>query len=437
MKVAWFTPFNVESAIGRYSKYAAQALSNYTDIAIFTFSKGELHTSEVPVIRCNMNNVYDYLKECEIVVYNIGDCADYHAEIFEVSQHCEGVLIIHDVCLFNLMVGYWIAYKHEPETLVRILKKLYGKDAKMLWQAITQPGELTKVDLRKYNMMELLGDNAYGIIVHSNYHKKYVEQFYKGDTIVLPLIYINEQLAIQGQAKDFTGYQGDKIHILTVGNVNENKRVHILIQLLGENPQLAEYFDYTIIGSTATNKTYYNYLVKLVARYNLYEQVRFLGFVEQEELIHYYLDADLMLNLRFPAYEGASASIIEQMSLGKACIVSNNGVYAELPDEAVLKIRSEDEQTELKQILYRILNEKDLLNKTGSCAKKYADEYLDCNLYARKIYEFLKGIIFQKPVFQLGDYCAEMIADMTEDTESEIINKIVKEIESLYTIQKP
>ena len=37
MRIAWFTPFEKESAIGKYSKHACEALSKVADVEIFAY----------------------------------------------------------------------------------------------------------------------------------------------------------------------------------------------------------------------------------------------------------------------------------------------------------------------------------------------------------------------------------------------------------------
>lgn len=432
MKVAWFTPFNIESAIGRYSKFAVEALSKYVDVDIFSFQNSNLHDTNQKIVYYDQKSVCEKLENYDIAVYNIGDCAEYHSDIYEVLQKHPGVVIDHDICLFNFMWGYWINYRSDPAGLVKLLEKTYGKDdAERIWKLSNIPGGLSTLDLRTYSLAESIGNNALGIIVHSNYHKSYVEKFYKGDIGVVAHLDTNDELSELDYSINFTGYSGNKIHILTVGNVNENKRIHSLIQVLGENENLAKYFDYTIVGSKS-NIHYCKYLQRIIKQYRLENQVKLVGFVSHKELAHYYHKADLISNLRFPAYEGASGSIVEQMSIGKACIVSDTGVYSELNDDSVLKISPEKEEQDLKRVLNMILLDRSIIEKTSENAKAYAEKYLDRDLYARKVYAFLKQITFEKPVYELADHCVNILADMPSILDLQVFEKITGEIRELY-----
>lgn len=434
MKVAWFTPFSIKSAIGRYSKFATSALLKYADVDIFVADQEKLHETDCNIIFYDDLSVCTKLSEYDVVVYNIGDNAKYHSKIYEILLHYPGVIINHDVSLHNLMRCYYLTYKKNEEEFKELLISNYGREmAKELWRIGSVPGEYAKLDFRKYSLSEQIGNYALGMIVHSEYHKKHIENFYKGKLAVITLLDMNDGLLELDPNIVFNGYSGNRTHILTVGNVNENKRIHTIIKVLGENKELAEAFDFTIIGSKS-NTFYYKYLEKLVAKYGLEKQVRFLGFVDHKRLAYYYNGADIISNLRFPAFEGASGSIVEQLCIGKACIVSDTGVYSEIDDNAVIKINPMDEEQELKDALYFVWKNKDSIKEIEDNARKYASKSFDRNLYARKLYMFLKEVTFTKPILELSDYCSDIFKDMPSVMKTNIPEKVVAEIEEIFCL---
>lgn len=432
MKVAWFTPFNIESAIGRYSKFAAAALMRYVDIDIFVCQNGNLHDTDCSIVRYTVENAGELLKKYDIAVYNMGDNALYHSEIYCVLKENPGIIINHDICLHNFMRGYYFGFKNDANGFKALLKREYGEDeAKEIWNAASYPDKFRKLNLLKYNLSEHIGDNVLGMIVHSQYHEKYMRKNYKGNMAVVPLLDMSDELEKLDQSIDFKAYKSDKIHILTVGNLNENKRIHSIITVLGENHILAENFDYTLIGSQE-NKSYCDNLKVLIDKYKLNDQVRMVGFVNHKELAYYYHGADIVSNLRFPAYEGASASIVEQMVIGKACIVTNTGVYAEFYDNCLMKIDSDKEIEELTRTLLNILENRTTIEIIGKNAKDFAAKYFDRDLYASKVYNFLKQVIFTRPIYNVKDKCTQVISDMPSVCMTELPRRIAKEISDLY-----
>ena len=66
MKIAWFTPFAKESAIGYYSKLATEAIHNSYEVDIWVSNRdgNNLHPSELNVVRYtpddNLEKLLDY-----------------------------------------------------------------------------------------------------------------------------------------------------------------------------------------------------------------------------------------------------------------------------------------------------------------------------------------------------------------------------------------
>lgn len=432
MKVAWFTPFNIKSAIGRYSKFAVEALSKYADVEVMVFQSGELHKTSCKIVHFNQDNVDDILKNYDIAVYNMGDNAEYHSEIYDVLQRHPGVVIEHDICMHNFMRGYYLSKKNNPQKFMDLLEKNYGQEAaEMIFKAGQNEKEYKELDLLKYRLSEHIADSAFGVVVHSKYHESYAKQYYQGNIEVIAHLDTNDNLDVLDEKIDFNGYEDNRIHILTVGNINENKRIHKIINALGENSDLVSVFDYTIVGAQG-NKYYINYLNELIKTYNLADSVHMVGFVDHTELAYYYAGADIVSNLRYPAYEGASGSIVEQMSLGKCCMVSNTGVYAEIDDGCLIKIDIDHEEEQIAQILRSILDGKVKLDIISENAKRYARQHFDRDLYAKKMYEFLKLVVFQRPLHVVNDKVISVMGEMPEVLSTELSERISFEMSSLY-----
>lgn len=432
MKIAWFTPFKVESAIGRYSKFAVEALSKYVEVDLFVSQDSELHETECKVIRFDSRNVEELLHKYDLAVYNMGDNAEYHKEIYDVAQCHPGVIISHDICLHNFMRGYYLDYKRVPEQFKLRLKDEFGVDeAGMLWDAGMDAKEYVELDFLKYNFSKNIAKRAFGVIVHSQYHKKYMEQYYRGDMIVVPILNMNDNLDNLDDSISFHGYKKNKLHVLTVGNINANKRIHSIIEVLGQNAELSEKIDYTIIGAKGDDH-YFEYLNDLIDDYNLHSTVNIVGFVGHKELAYYYQGADIISNLRYPAYEGASGSIAEQLAIGKCCMVSDTGVYAEIDDDCVIKIDPHNEIKAIRNILSNILKDSASLEIIGKNAQRYADEVLDRNAYAQKVYRFLKEIVFQRPLHMVKDKCLAVMEGMPTVGGTNMPGNLAKEIICLF-----
>src|SRR6185437_575992 len=77
-------------------------------------------------------------------------------------------------------------------------------------------------------------------------------------------------------------------------------------------------------------------------RLGLTEGVTRLDYVPEEGLWSLMAACDVLVNLRYPTMGETSGSVIRALSLGKALVVSDVGWFAELPDDAVLKVPVDD-----------------------------------------------------------------------------------------------
>ncbi len=429
MRIAWVTPFDRKSAIGRYSKYAAEEIAKFHQVDIFTPEYKEYHKTKLDIYVLEENT--DRLLQYDICVYNIGDNSIYHALIWEAAQQVPGIIISHDMSLHNFVRGYWIAHRCQPDKYIELIQEKFGEEeAEYLLEAAGTAGTWNEVDFQKYNLSDVVCENALAVVVHSNYHRRIMEQFYSGILSVIPLLDMNE-LDSAPDDLEFDGYNRDKINILTVGNVNPNKRIHSIIRVIGENEVIKKHIHYTVIGSLA-QREYAEELEWLIERYELQDNVKLLGFVEHETLACYYRDADIIANLRCPAIEGASASLNEQMLLGKAVIVSNTGMYADIPDDCVIKISAEAEKEDLEKELLRLAKDKDQLEKIGKNAKRFAKKEFSREHYREAFLEVLEQVRFLKPMHELIRKVNYRLNLMGSLIDTEIIDNVVNEIDRIF-----
>ena len=432
MKIAWFTPFCKKSAIGRYSKFATVALSKYANVDLFVYEHEELHSTKLRVINYNSETVLSQLVDYDICIYNIGDNSNYHAAIYDVMKQRRGIAILHDVCLHNFFRGYYIAHLQTPDEYVKLMKQMYGSDADIIFAASMTTSSWAEINLLDYHMTELLYPYCLGIAVHSNYHALHLQPHYKGAIKTLPLIYENEwNLGKNNRA--FKGYDTEKINLLTVGMINPNKRIHNSIKAIGSDTVLRSKVNLTCIGSLE-NKEYVDQLYKQIEEMGLEENVKLLGFVEHTELADYYKNADVMLNLRYPAYEGGSASLVEQLQLGKLLIVSDTGVYSEVPDRCVIKIDVKDEVKSLKNALLKIVNNPAIFQKHGEKALAYANQTFTAENYGEKLHSFVEHVEFLSPLNSLMDLLGQELRAIGVSPDMQICRKLSQEVELLYQL---
>src|SRR5262249_14507100 len=141
------------------------------------------------------------------------------------------------------------------------------------------------------------------------------------------------------------------------------------------------------------------------------DSVRFLGY-QPADVLHDFLDAaDFSINLRFPNSEGCSLSLVEQMSFGKPAVVLDSGVYAEMPDEAVMKVPLHDDGGELRRALAALVSDRSVRRRVGAAARTFASSHFTAEAYARNVLDYLsrRGTSGEDPVrLAMGELSTEL-----------------------------
>lgn len=144
MKIAWFTPFSRNTAIGKYSESVVIALKRYYGVDLFISEKKDLITTRLSKIYYKPDNVLSLLEHYDICIYNIGDDFEYNTAIFDVVRQRPGLIIIHDLNRFNS------------------------------------------------NIIESIHPYSLGFVVHSSEYESKIKSVYAGSVCIIPPIYDNE-----------------------------------------------------------------------------------------------------------------------------------------------------------------------------------------------------------------------------------------------------
>lgn len=435
MKIAWFSPFNKESAIGKYSKLAAETISQWADVEVFAYVEEkqtnenfELISTILKVNQYNSVEIINDLQNFDLCVYNMGNYLAYHAVIYDIMKLHPGIVVLHDVCMQHFYIGYYYNHLKRPNEYRKVLEYYYGREqAEVILNARSSAEKWNNIDFSYYNLLAETYKYSTGVIVHSDYHKSFIEDNYKGPILVAPLVYSGESSGVDNNIK-FDKYDKNKINILTVGNINPNKHIDAVIRAIGQNDILKEKVHYTIIGSQE-NKPYCELLKMLIQEYELCDVVSLLGYVDDEELKYYYFYSDLVTNLRYPAYEGASATLVEQMLASKGIIVTDTGVYSEIPNNCVFKTDKENMVEEVAEVLIKIVNKPEILKEYEENALQYAKRTFSKEVYSEKVKKFFEELYFYTPIYDVIDTCKDSIRFMEK---TEIKKAVSKEITDLF-----
>jgi glycosyltransferase involved in cell wall biosynthesis len=422
MKIAWLSPFRkYGSGIAQFSAAACDGLlRGGHEVIVFASDLGpadEPCRSNLPIVRLpdsDHETVIRSLDDFDLVAYNLGNHVDFHRSIYDLSRKHLGIVILHDLVMRDFFAGYFLCPDGSrlPE-LLEMMEYCHGPQA-VGWLRDLAAGRVeapwTDPRILEYHMAKAAVSHAHGVVVHSEFARARVAEFAGSPVahIHFPAPDLAEEALSWGPPP---AAESRPVRLLTLGHINLNKLVDLVIECMGASPTLRTGVAYTVVGAIG-DLAYRDRLYELVERLGLGGVVRFAGPVSSESLREHIREADLIVNLRNPHYGESSWSMIEVLFAAKPTVVWNHGFYAEAPDWAVRKVASREE---LIASLEEMCREPGHRKYLGDQARRYAVETFDTEAYGRELVAFAKSIRHERIILDLADRVAHRVGEMGVD----------------------
>ena len=183
-------------------------------------------------------------------------------------------------------------------------------------------------------------------------------------------------------------------NLLFVGRLVPYKGADMLLEAVSRlNTDVRDKIHLTIVGDGSEKSA----LEQKVVEYNLQDQVKFTGWIEQSETIKYYQESDIFC---FPSIrEFGGAVVLEAMACGRPCIVVNNGGIGEyVTDETGFRIEPISREyliQELSDKIQCLVNDKNLRSQMSLKAVERVREF-EWGQKAKRIINIYDRAIAQK-----------------------------------------
>lgn len=436
MRIAWFTPYSPQSAIGHYSEVINTHLAQEHDVTVFaTAGKGlpaprqsnvrtvALHADQVPALAPK-------LKDYDICVYNLGNHLYNHLPIYEMAGLHPGIVILHDLVLQDFFRGYCLIHKNEPRLFEQLMRYAHGPEGELYAKERlaglhdNPQGEALRL---QYPLFQPAIRNAEAIIVHSRFAAERITP-----TTCIPVRMID--FPILGPTTKYANtlpppknHNRHPIQILTFGELNSNKAIHLTIAAIGKHADIRQRVHFTIIGSGS--KEYQKQLESLIREYQLESCVTLAGYRSDDELATTLFQSDICVNLRNPHLGESSASLLNSLVAGLPTIVWNHGFYAEFPDDVVLKVQSEQD---LVAALKKLTQHGDLRRTIGSNARTHALQRFNLNSYCKKFSTLCDTVQAQRPLLHLTNTVTSILQEFGTNSLDHCTDRFASELSLLY-----
>ncbi|MDL2238316.1 glycosyltransferase [Christensenellaceae bacterium OttesenSCG-928-K19] len=392
MKIAWFTPFDEKSSIGSVSKPICEELQlRGNDVTVYAPDTGKMIPSTVSVVTFSAS-LFDVaeLDQYDHIVYNLGNFAGYHGDIYRVLQKKAGVVVLHDRTMNSLVRQQYkeMQYGGSEEAgfvgFEQDMVACYGENAKEDAHKIyhqTEEDEGIVELICHYSMLPLVLRNAAGVFTHAGQFAQKLAEEYYGPVGWAYLPYKAPRIC-----RAMSPTEDERLLIVSNGIVHKVKRNHVMAEVLREYPALADRIRFVIVGSYGGS---YGEKLERLAKNELRGCMELLGYQPYETMETYLCNADICVNLRNPNSEVCSLSLFEQMGYGAPTVVLDTGIYGEMPADSVVKISRENEKEELRQKLEFLLDHPDERMRVGKNAKQFIERECSVQKYVDNLTSFL------------------------------------------------
>ena len=377
----------MKSGISDYSTVLVKALDSKFNITLFTdnyvIDEGKL--TKYPVVKYGVDDV-DFDK-FDYILYNIGNNPEYHSYIYEAAIRHPGMIIMHDLVLYYLFVGY---YQKKNELYSSLYSKL-GQDVfRQIKEEVKENGSnlLEQKHLASlYPMNRELIQSGNKIMVHSEFARNRIINTGWIDTKKIKHINLIQQIdddtedAILDRTKIFRKYgiPENAVVIASFGYIAETKmNMEVCKAVKQISKTVKTPICYVMVGEG-------NYVDKEIDEKNIFKT----GYVELKEFNNFIQYSDIIVNLRNPSMGETSGAMLRILQLGKCCVTNNGGWFSEIPDTCVCKIDVENVEAELKKTLSELITNKKRREIVGINAKEYIQDNYNAHKITQEIWDFV------------------------------------------------
>ena len=424
MKLVIFTPVTKTSAIGRMACLVTNALvaHGHEVTVVRTENEGLLdtptHDFDADLIRWNdFNKVMSIANMADTLVYQIGNSYEFHQGCMEWLPRLPGLVCLHDFFLCHLFYGWAQTHRQQASAVLNIW---YGDEVAGRFFCHNTSEEFIEDTRSTSPMTEWACSMAYGVITHSNWGIGRVLNSCPGPVYVVPLAYDASPIRLNAPPNVYA--DSNEFLILSVGNINPNKRVASVIRAIGNSCLLRQRAVYRLVGLIQPEMQLLLSALAEECQVNLVIS----GEVDGSTLACAFQQADAVCCLRWPTLEAASASVIEALLYGKPTIVTDAGFCRELPNSCVIKIDPGNEINALQTALESLCKDMNERHALGARAQQWAKLTFTSENYSENLIDMALAVGQTKPVLATVQYFTNLMGKWaaTEDLIEDIIGPL-------------
>lgn len=369
-KLAYVSPLPPErSGISDYSAELLPELLRHYDIDVIVAQE----SISDPRIQANCpQRRVEWFKahaaDYDRVLYHFGN-SHFHQHMFSLLEEVPGVVVLHDFFLSGI-VRHMDITGYQPGSWTKALYQSHGYAA--VQQRFHAPDTAEVVWRYPCNHDVLL--RALGVVVHSENSRRLANQWYgegaADDWAVIPLLRVPAFDIDRAEARRQLELDNDEFVVCSFGLLGSTKLNHRLLDAWLDSALVKNAKSVLVFVGENEGGDYGVQLLKAIEKSGLHGRIRITGWADTATFRHYLAAADVAVQLRTLSRGETSSAVLDCMNYGLPTVVNANGSMAELPDDAVWKLRDEFIETELAGALETLWRDPARRQQLGARARE-------------------------------------------------------------------
>ncbi|MFW6069868.1 MAG: glycosyltransferase family 4 protein [bacterium] len=366
LRVAYFSPLPpARSGIADYTLELLPALATLISPVLYTPDPAAVSPTVRQQYQVRPLAAYEGERwHYDVALYQMGN-SSHHEPFYRLMSRFPGIMVLHDYVLHHF-VAHRTVGRGDFAAFAREMGYSLGPDGVAEAWAIRRGVTEHQLSTQPLNRRAI--DLSLGLLVHS----RYVQQQLQAAGASCPIRRIPAPIALhQGTSRRADlPWPRDALILASLGQMTAAKQLERALRAFARLRAQIPLARYLIAGEALPEVD----LPRLLAELNLGDSVHVTGYVEAlDDFVDWLATADVVLNLRHPTLGETSATALRALAAGRVLVVNDAGWYAELPDDAVVKVPAQDDRA-LQYALESLAAQPQWRQELGQRARTYAAE---------------------------------------------------------------
>jgi len=362
------------SGIADYSSELLPELARHYEIDVIAKDQSAADAVSDPFIKANLRvrSFDEFLADYDgydRVLYQVGN-SDHHVHMIRNLPTHPGVVVLHDFFLSGAV--HYIEHGDRVTDFWPLsLYKAHGYSA--LSEHVADPSQ--KMTTAKYPCSRIVTDEAYGVIVHSEYSLHLAEEWIGRGAAKswthIPHLRTPVRDVDRAAARERLGISSDELVVCSFGFLGPTKHSEKIADTWINSPIGKNQKARLIFVGENEGLEYGRLLAEKIADH---PRISITGWTDTDQYRDYLASADVAVQLRTLSRGETSGAVLDCMNYGIATIVNANGSLASLPSDAVVLLPDAFDTQQLAKAIDRLAKDEIVRRELAERARAHIQE---------------------------------------------------------------